>query len=137
MTDARRVLDACGASSCDVDGLRYWWIEADLPTPANGESGVHLLPIYDEYTVAYRDRAAVPHADPRPRPRSTPAIVHPHAVVIEGQIAGTWRPTEGRHATTVDVQCRRRFSAAERQALAEATARYARFMGTPMKAHLH
>ncbi|MBA3887454.1 MAG: hypothetical protein H0X67_17235 [Acidobacteria bacterium] len=44
----------------DVAGLTYWTTgRAGTATPPRPD--VHLLPIYEEYLMAYRDRVAVPH----------------------------------------------------------------------------
>jgi hypothetical protein len=131
MTDARRVLESLRASSREIDGLRYWWIESEgAVTDAPTEPVVHLLPVYDEYTVAYRDRVAVPHGEPSAMVGAPKALVFHHALVIDGQVAGTWRSTAGRGALAVDVQLRRRLSRRERNALEAAVARHGRFAGT-------
>ena len=43
----------------DVDGHAYWTAGAAPKTLASIKLA-HLLPIYDEYIVSYRDRVAVP-----------------------------------------------------------------------------
>ena len=58
--DAKRGFEACRAASEAVDGLTYWSVESSR-AGALRDAAAHLLPIYDEYVVAYRDRAAVPH----------------------------------------------------------------------------
>ena len=44
-------------------GSRYWTVDPSARGTDRDER-VHLLPIYDEYLVAYRDRRAVPHGLP-------------------------------------------------------------------------
>ena len=131
MTEARRVLESLRASSCEADGLRYWWLESEeaVPPPPDGPV-VHLLPVYDEYTVAYRVRIAVPHGTPSPAAGAPKAIVFHHAVVVDGQIVGTWRAVAGSNGLAIDVHLRRRFTRAERHALAEAASRHGRHAGT-------
>jgi Winged helix DNA-binding domain len=80
----------------------------------------HLLPIYDEYLVAYRDRAAVPNAT---LPRGS-AVTFQHALVIDGQVAGTWRMKN--FAMTITPV--RRLTGRERKAARHAASRYARFL---------
>jgi hypothetical protein len=82
---------------------------------------VHLLPVYDEYLVAYRDLEAVPRG---------PAVsgVLPQAVVIDGQVAGTWKAGR-RTPPQVDVRVDRELTTAERRGLATAVERYRRFRG--------
>ena len=55
--DAKRGFEACRAASEAVDGLTYWSVESSASGSLR-EATAHLLPIYDEYLVAYRDRVA-------------------------------------------------------------------------------
>ena len=85
-----------------------------------------MLPIYDEYIVAYRDLEAVP------RSRAGWGIL-PQAVVVRGQVAGTWRTSVKRGERVVEVTTLRRLTNAESGALAEAAARYGRFLELPIR----
>ena len=70
-----------------VDGQTYW--QAAGSQDARAKAGCHLLPAYDEYTVAYQDRSAVLSSEFAARADSGHGIFYP-AIVIDGQIAGTW-----------------------------------------------
>ena len=59
--DVKRGLDINRARPETVDGLTYFSI-GRISSGSRRESVVHMLPIYDEYLVAYRDRVAVPYA---------------------------------------------------------------------------
>jgi winged helix DNA-binding protein len=124
--DARRGLDINRARPEDVDGMTYWAIGAPPRGVANGRS-VHLLPIYDEYLVAYRDRLAVPHPPTVTAPDSR-AVIFQHALVVGGQIAGTWRTARQVRDPRVDVFLRRRLTRSEQRGVAEAIGRYTRFV---------
>lgn len=163
ISDATRMLAHLRASSQEVDGVRYWWIDGgtsqrepvasprDRPQHAGhaehaGHAGdtlvgpvrragrpvAHLLPIYDEYVVAYRDRTLVPHPSAAPAAPDGRSVVFQHALVIDGEIVGTWR-TGAAPASSVDVHPLRRLSRDERTALEGAVARYAQFLGVPGK----
>jgi hypothetical protein len=133
ISDATRVLQHLRAASREIDGLRYWWIESDS-TPAAAERAiVHLLPIYDEYAVAYRDRTLVPHGAPTAAGGPLRGVVFQHALVVDGLIAGTWRVEAGAKGPAVDVYPVRRLTAAERTGIADAAARYGRFLGAPVR----
>ena len=128
--DARRGLEMNRARSEETDGLTYWTIGADRRR-AGREGLVQLLPIYDEYLVAYRDREAVPHSQSGARTGKNKAVTFQHALMIGGQVAGTWRTTREVGAAALDVVPRRRLSSAERLALEEAVLRYRAFIGWP------
>jgi hypothetical protein len=126
--DARRALEMNPARSHEVDGIRYWTIGRSAGRDS-GRSTVHLLPVYDEYLVAYRDHQAVPR----------PAYVlgsFQHALVIAGQVAGTWRTLPGEKGLVVSVTALRRLTRAERRGLAEAVERYEKFLGVGVSLRL-
>jgi hypothetical protein len=128
--DAKRGLDMNGARPDVVNGLTYWSI-GRRSTRAVRSKRVHLLPVYDEYLVAYRDRDAVPHGvalNPAglggPRPFLNP-------LVINSDVAGTWKPERQRDGFLVEVRARK-LTAVERRALAQTVARYERFLESPV-----
>jgi hypothetical protein len=57
-------------------------------------------------------------------------ITFQHALVISGQIAGTWKSIRGAGDVVVDVIPLRRLTRSERRGLEETTARYGDFLGT-------
>ena len=126
MAAGRRGLEIVGGRSRDVDGLTYWSVGPARPRQRN-TANVFLLPIYDEYTVAYRDRQAVPHgARPPMRTAAGEPVIVQHALVIDGQVAGTWR-TAGHASGVVTVTPARRLTAEERDGVDAATMRYRQF----------
>jgi Winged helix DNA-binding domain len=122
--DAKRGLEMIRARQREEDGLRYWTVGRPRSAP-RPKSSLHLLPIYDEYLVAYRDLQAVPR----------PAYLmgnFQHALVSEGQVAGTWRTTATRKGVAVTVETLRPLSAGERRRLEREVTRYSRFIGIPV-----
>jgi hypothetical protein len=124
-TEARRGLEMNQARSQEVDGLRYWTLGRAPRTRMSRNATVHLLPVYDEYLVAYRDHHAVP------RPAYALGDFQ-HALVIAGQVAGRWRILRRDDGVVVEVTARRRLSTVERRALAQAAARYGQFLQMPV-----
>jgi hypothetical protein len=106
---------------------RTYWQAAGTPA-ARAKAGCHLLPAYDEYTVAYQDRGAVLSSEVAARADSGHGIFHP-ALVIDGQVAGTW--SRKLQKTSVTVACRpfARLDRRQSQALATAAQHYAQFLG--------
>jgi hypothetical protein len=119
-SDARRGLDIIRATSFDDDGLTYWsTTDGRRPT---SRKNVHLLPIYDEYLVAYRDRVAVPHA--------SDGLGFRHSLIVDGQVAGTWRTQATVPAPTLEVTPLRRLNGIERRSVESSVRRYAAFLGS-------
>lgn len=124
VADGRRAVEMIRAAAGREDGLDYWTAGAP-PRVAPTAAPVRLLPIYDEYIVAYRDRVAVPHVVTATTQR-TEALIFQHALIAGGQVAGTWRTPTGRQ-TAVTTHPLRRLTATERRALDAGLARYAAF----------
>ena len=123
--DAKRGLEMSRARKVVVDDVTYWTLGARSARPSR--QLVHLLPIYDEYLVAYRDRQAVPHGSSVVPSLAGGYVQFQHAVVAGGQVAGTWRPMAGGRKE-IDVTPLRPLSTSERRALTRAAARYKTFI---------
>jgi hypothetical protein len=110
-----------------------------LPAAPTAErvSGAHwLLPNYDEYLVAYRDRDAVID---RSRSRNLGVFTSaefPHHVILDGRVAGSWRRQITDRAVTVEVSPYRVLTRPQREALVHECERYGRFLRLPAKLHL-
>ena len=113
-----------------VDGRTYW-TTGSTPDGAAPDRVVRLLPVYDEYLVAYRDRDAVPHGPTAIRSRSGGFVAFQHALVIAGKVAGTWKTVRNAHGITIQVSPLRRLTRFERGAIVESVARYGRFLDVP------
>jgi hypothetical protein len=120
--DARRGLDIVRARAHAIEGLTYWTLRSTWD--AKPSDAVHLLPVYDEYLVAYRDLAAVPRG-------ATRWGILPQAIVSRGEVVGEWKPVRERERVVVDVKARRKLTRRERDALERSVARYGRFYGCP------
>ena len=132
--DAKRALEINKARRSDADGLTYWTI-ASSRGGAPRDDLVHLLPIYDEYIVAYRDREAVPHSPSKivSRSRPTESVTFQHTLIIGGRVAGTWRRTLSAKSAVIDVVPLRRLSRFEQRAVGDAAAGYEQFLSTPVR----
>ena len=104
----------------------YWWIEPAAPMP-RPKLVAHLLPNYDEYLIAYKDREPVLGA----RAASGAGEELANQLVIDGRLAGSWKRTIDAGAVTVEVKPYARLPAAHVEALDAAVARYRRFFETP------
>ncbi len=80
-----------GLAEVRVDGTAMWLPEADLPAlqDAPRPELVRLLPSCDPWIVA-RDRELV-LPDPARRKALWPVIGQPGAVLVDGEVVGTWR----------------------------------------------
>ena len=114
-----------------VDGKSYW---RPASTPSMRDAGLtaYLLPTYDEYTIAYRDRSA--YLDPAiaevARNRDFTS-----SIVIDGRIVGMWKRTFSRGAVVIELAPFRPFTAAERDGIVAAARRFGEFLGMSVELH--
>ena len=119
VADAKRGLAIVRARREAIGGLMYWTVGGRRPI-AGARDVVHLLPVYDEYLVAYRDLEAVP------RGKAFWGVL-PQAVVCGGQVIGTWKATGRSTTPKVAVTLGRGLTRAERRQLDQAIERYTQF----------
>jgi hypothetical protein len=131
IAEGRRATEMIQATRENENGLTYWTAG---PSPRSGARDRHayLLPIYDEYLVAYRDRTAVPHGPAKIAFASNGWVTFQHAMVIAGYVAGTWRVTRSPGGVQVRVTPLRRLNSTERRMLTAAAERYEQFLKLPV-----
>ena len=135
IADSRRAVEVVGARRRDKDGLAYWSLDDRPPKPARASAAL-LLPIYDEYLVAYRDRVAVPHIQAQITKVPGWNVTFQHAVVINGQVAGTWKVPLVAESIAIDATLVRGLSARAKQGVIDAAKRYGRFRRMPVDIRL-
>lgn len=128
--DARAGIALAGAALEHhvVDGNDYWF-DAKAGAAGDASGSAHLLPNFDEYSVGYRDRAAMIHAD---RPLE-PAFfsfgsVLSNVVLVEGRVRGAWRRTFTGKVIRVEVRALDKLGAREKAEVEAAAHRMARFL---------
>lgn len=99
-----------------INGQTYWFSSA---TANNARVTAHLLPVYDEYTVAYKDRDALFKRAGRNNLNGLG-----YAVVVAGQIVGAWKAALKKDTLVIKTNFFCRVTATERRAIATAAQRY-------------
>lgn len=133
VTAVRRGLDAVREQLVsEVVGDQTLWHSPSLTgVRRRSQPLVHLLSIFDEYVSAYKDRSAMANEESRAR-LSAFGNALTHIVVVNGRVAGRWKPDTG--GRSVDVRCEwfRALTPAEEGAYRAAVRAYARFVGKPL-----
>lgn len=96
----------------------------DGPAP---KGSVHLLPPFDEYTVAYKDRGAVIDPAFAKRVNAGGGMINAIAVV-NGIVAGSWKRELGEDHVAVTITPLRALTARETRALKNEVVRYGTFL---------
>jgi winged helix DNA-binding protein len=111
-----------------IDGQEYYYAQVQ-PAPRPAASGVFLLPPYDEYLVAYRDRSASLAAEYQPRVVPGGNGIFNPIVVTDGRVTGLWKRTFKKDSVIMTFCPFTTWSEAQAQAIAAAAERYAQFVG--------
>ncbi len=106
-----------------VSGLTYWFLTSGRWRFRSAPSA-HLLPNYDEYLIAYKDRGAAVPAE-----LSGQRDAFAHHLVIDGRLAGSWKRTTQGAGVVVNVAPYRRITADERRRVRAAAMALGRFLG--------
>jgi hypothetical protein len=128
-TEARRAMEIAGRDlrRASVDGM-WHWLSASATAGGTRSPRAVLLPCYDEYTVAYRDRSAA--LDPRHAVRARNGIFRP-TILLDGRIVGTWTRRLTGAGVAIALTPFARLTGERRRAVAAAADRYARFLDRP------
>jgi len=128
--DARRGLAAAtGIVSLELEGTEYFHAEG-LEAAA---SGVHALAGFDEYLLGYQDRspALAPEFSQRIVPGNNGMFLP--TIVVDGEVVGTWKRTEGAKKVVVDVIPFTTLTKKGEAGFARAMRRYGEFIGKPVE----
>jgi hypothetical protein len=127
VADARAGLEAVErVLACDaVDGRTYWFPSSGRAP--NGTRSAYLLPLFDEYLIAYKDRSAalsvsrIAARDPFSAP-----------IVVSGQVVGGWKRIEKRDSVSIALSPFAPLDTRQATAIADAAQAYTRFLGVDL-----
>jgi Winged helix DNA-binding domain len=110
-----------------INGQTYW-LASSTPTTKDPSPTAYLLPAFDEYTVAYKDRSAVLDPAYSKQANSGNGIIYP-TIVVDGQVVGTWKRAIKKDELAISPNPFAKLKRAETHAIAEAADRYGKFLG--------
>jgi hypothetical protein len=128
VAQAKKGIEHAALEPREAGGLTYWaenWDAGSRMPPAT-----FLLPNYDEYLIAYKDRGLMqPRGDVSGDGIMKGPDAFAHPLVVDGLVAGFWRRRVSGAKTSVEVVAQVPLSAKQRKAVNEAAARLATFTG--------
>ncbi|MBD2756343.1 winged helix DNA-binding domain-containing protein [Spirosoma validum] len=98
------------------------------------EHDIHLLPLFDEWIMGYKDRSAT--FDFRNSLTLTPPFRFGNMIMAEGQIIGTWKRSAGSKSMIIEADFFAPLSERQRNAFDEAVHRLERFINMPVQYRL-
>jgi len=129
LKDAQAAIAAAGSKVVAEphEGRRLYSSSEERPSRAARRTTAALLPAWDEYVVAYKDRSAA--LDPPAAAAEPGSGVGLSLVAIDGRIRGSWRRSLGAATARVSVTFWNAVTRDERRAVEAAAERYGRFRG--------
>jgi hypothetical protein len=131
MRDTRRGLEMAGSALVHevIDGKSYWTSPDERRATGLGPVA-HLLPDFDEYLVAYRDRsAALERADRFRQAPLPPGDALMLGLTVNGQVLGGWKLLNQGRRVILELRLLGRLDEQETLAVREGAAGLERFVG--------
>jgi len=121
-SDCREAVEQAGDDVAPLDlGDERDWFGAPRPSRVPKRTGTHLIPMYDELGVAFRDLRIVCAAPP-------PEGMMARPILIDGVAVGSWKRTFANRRVVVEATLLRKLGSTEGDELAETVARFGRFL---------
>jgi hypothetical protein len=129
--DAKVALDLIKSElkQATFDGKIYWFSNHTEVTAPKSPSAF-LLSIYDEYTIAYKDRGDISEARDIEKMISMGNALTA-VIILNGKVAGTWDKALKKNTVEIRLNPLRQLNEDEKEALESEVARYGRFVGLP------
>lgn len=115
----------------EVDGKTYWHAPQHVATAPGGPL-VHLLPIYDELLIAFKDREWAASVMAAGAGVTLTPNTYVHQLVIDGRVEGGWNQTTAADDVVVAVTPYGPLSPRLRKAVRAAADRYSAFLERPV-----
>jgi hypothetical protein len=108
-----------------VDGKEYWMAQNELITNSKAPIA-YLLPAFDEFAVAYKDRTAT--VNPKYLKQASHVIFDP-SIIVNNQVVGIWRRTLNKKEIDITLNPFGKLNNIQIKAVDNARKRYLKFMG--------
>jgi hypothetical protein len=107
-----------------VDGA-WFWMGPDQPDLAAGAAAAYLLPAFDEFAVAYKDRTAA--VNPKYLKQARNVIFDP-SIVVNNQVVGTWKRAIKKNGVDINLNPFGKLNKVQEKSLENAVKRYLKFV---------
>jgi hypothetical protein len=131
LQDARQGLDLAAPQLAHeiIDGNTHWF-SPNTKTMKSKVPAALLLSIYDEYTIAYKDRSGL-GGERYVEKLLAMGNALTSVLILDGQIAGTWKRVIKKGRVEIKMNPFRRLRMEEREAIETAAASYGEFLEMP------
>ncbi|WCT14198.1 winged helix DNA-binding domain-containing protein [Mucilaginibacter jinjuensis] len=108
-----------------VNGQTYWFY-GEAEKQSNKSKSAQLLPAFDEYTVAYKDRSSVLSTDYN---KATGNGIFKPLIIIDGQVAGIWKRSLTKNKVIIDPELFKPIDKRAQQKLMSEARRFGKYLG--------
>ena len=130
LTDARKGIELNkGLLTHEIVNGNQYWLSLNQEQTTLDENSVYLLPPFDEYSVAYKDRSDI--LDPAFNEEAVFGLKP--IIVSDGKITGTWKSTAKKDGISIETNLFGKAGRPSAKALASVYKRYGEFMGNGIK----
>lgn len=112
-----------------IDGTTYWLSPAATASPSN--NAIHMLPPFDEYLVAYKDRGAALDPSLGRQVIGINGLVNA-SIVRDGRVVGVWKRALQKQSVAIAPNLFAPLPRVHHQALARTAEQYGAFLGLPV-----
>lgn len=137
LAETRPALEKLGSRLASEEHAgRTLWRAADAPRVAPAPPPAVLLPPFDEFLVAYRNRSDALASEDASRVNTGGGMLNA-CVLLRGRVAGTWRRDLGRKGARIEVRPFRTLTGRDERAISRAAKRWAGFHGVTFEIVFH
>ncbi len=135
MTDAKAAMAMVSKQfiSEQINGQTYRFASSlQAPKPLGNKA--HLLPNYDEYTVAYKDHSNL--IDPKSTvvTDARGSVIFNNTILLNGKVSGIWKRTIVKDSVEISITPFLKYNKTQEQAITTAVKQYGKFMNkTPLR----
>lgn len=112
-----------------IGDLTYW--SAEPPSTTRKKVPAFLLPNYDEYLIAYKDRGALVDQGRTANVAARTNSALSNHLLLDGKLAGNWSRTLAGNSVEIQVAPYKKLSRPQTSAVAAAADTYGEFLGMP------
>jgi hypothetical protein len=132
VAEAKRGIEIVGTTlQRTVINGRIFFVSPDMVE--SSRSGAHILPNYDEFFIAYRDRSAVAQRLAKSGFIARTDKIFSNIAIIDGQLVATWRRAVARSGVRLELTPLVRLTEADRRKLRSAARHYSAFLQSPVE----
>ena len=131
MADARKGVELAKSDLAEqaIDGKTYWFSPSMKSAAPDPGARIHLLPNYDEYFIAYKDRSAVADPELFKGPLDVIRYLYGNIVVMNGRVIGGWKRRIEKDRAVVEVRLPFNLDQDGQDALKAASEQYSAYVG--------